>query len=291
MAGNEIREFRFRTSVPVPTLRTNRGPLRRQVNWVFGCALLAAFAPSAALAQAEKQPAFEVASVKRYLSRPAADPMRPLGGWPDDPAVVRYIGVHLNGSVFMRAYNVKGYQIEAPAWFNTEYYDIIAKAPEGTPNELIPAMLRNLLEERFKMTVRRETRELSVYALVVGKDGPNLKPTDKPAAGVHMLPTGELRASTFLALTNMLSTTMGRPVLDMTGLEGTYDIVLETSQGDFPRMVRPPTVPPGDGLLPESPSGVSIFSSIQKLGLKLESRKAPIEMIVVEKAEKEPIEN
>jgi uncharacterized protein (TIGR03435 family) len=220
-------------------------------------------------------PAFEVASV-RPAARPAGRGMVNIGG---DAGRVNFAGATLK-DVLMRAYNVKGYQIAGPSWLDSEYYNIVAKVPDGVPKEQIPAMLRALLAERFQMTVRRETREQPGYALVVGKGGPKLKKSADSAAagGAPRGPSYGIRTSgdtrfedaygfTLSGLAELLTNGLHQPVIDMTGIEGSYDITLE-----FDR----------DG---------SVFTAIQQLGLKLEPRKAPVECIVVEKAEKVPTEN
>lgn len=200
----------------------------------------------------------------------------------------------------MKAYNVKRYQIVGPAWLDTEHYDIIAKPPAGAAKEQIPAMLQNLLEERFQMTVRRETRELPVYALTVGKNGPNLKKTDKPDDGISFSTGGHLEARTLASLALMLSSFTDRPVLDMTGIQGNFDITLDVSMDDLIGLRRlmstagaQPSgdVASGSGPAPENAPQPSLFTAIQQLGLRLEPRKAPMEMIVIDKAEKIPTEN
>jgi uncharacterized protein (TIGR03435 family) len=200
----------------------------------------------------------------------------------------------------MKAYNVKRYQIVGPAWLDTEHYDIIAKPPAGAAKEQIPAMLQNLLVERFQMTVRRETREQPVYALIVGKNGPNLKKTDKPDDRIGFSTDGHLEARSVASLVNMLSGFMDRPVLDMTGIVGNFEIALDVSPEDLVGLqrsmaaaaVRPGgDVPGGSGPAPETDPKPSIFTAVQKLGLRLESRKEPMEMIIIDKAEKVPTEN
>ena len=200
----------------------------------------------------------------------------------------------------MRAYDVKRYQIVGPSWMDTERYDIVAIPPEGAAQEQIPAMLQNLLVERFQMTVRRETREQPVYALTVGKNGPNLKKTDEPDGGISFSTSGHLEARSVASLVNMLSSFMDRPVLDMTGLEGTFEIALDVSPEDLVGMRRTMAtagaqtggdVASGSGPAPETDPKPSIFTAVQKLGLKLESRKEPMEMVIIERAEKIPTEN
>ena len=276
-------------------------PNGEHVTIALSCALLAVLAPAQA---PPKPPAFEVASVKRAapVSAPAARPgaARSTGlDQREDPATVSYTDYPLR-PLLMKAYNVKRYQIAGPSWLDTEHYDIVAKPPDGATREQIPAMLQSLLVERFQMTVRRETREQPVYALIVGKNGPNLKKTDKPNDGVGFSTSGHLGAGSVGALANLLSSFMDRPVLDMTGIQGNFDISLDVSMDDLIGLRRMMSTAgaqtggdaaSGSGPAPEISPQASIFTAIQQLGLKLEPRKEPIEMIVIDKAEKVPTEN
>jgi uncharacterized protein (TIGR03435 family) len=264
-------------------------------------ALLAVLAPAASLAQAPPEPpAFEVASVKQNVATrvPGSTGLARS----EEPGRIAYTGISLR-LVLMRAYNVKGYQIVGPSWMDTERYDIVAKLPAGASKDQIPLMLQNLLVERFQMTVRRETRELPVYALVVGKNGPNLKKTDKPDDEISFSTGGHLEARSVASLVDMLSGFLDRPVLDMTGIEGNFEISLDVSMEDLIGLrglrelmstagAQPGgAVPSGRNPAPEADPEASIFTAVQQLGLKLESRKAPMEMIVIDKAEKVPTEN
>jgi uncharacterized protein (TIGR03435 family) len=274
-------------------------------------------------------PAFEVASVKPSLPQPVGQYRASLGG---DASRVSYTGMSLK-NVMTRAYGVKYYQITGPSWLESELYDIAAKVPDGVPKEQIPAMLQALLAERFQMTVHRETREQPVYALVVGKSGPKLKKYEDSAppapgvpggmaprstgAGAASIPMSrgsvnfrigggevsslEARGTTLSGLAGILSNMMDRPVLDMTGIQGYYDITLEAAAGELggARLMGPAgaaaTLEGSAGTAPapapESAPSASIFTSIQQLGLRLEPRKGPVEYIVVDKAEKVPTEN
>jgi len=255
--------------------------------------MLAVASAGAALAQT---PTFEVDSVRRSVASRdrGSTGLASLGG---DPRAVRMRNTTLWG-VLLLAYDVKPYQIECPAWMQSEEYDISATAPQGTTKEQVRAMLQALLGERFRMKVHRETRERPVYALVVGKDGPKLKKLDKPAGGISFTmggPVTELQADNMDGLVRMLSGFLDRPVLDMTGITGQYDIRLTVAREDLVGMQRisrqyqEPDAAPAPVL--ETSPAPSIFTAIQKLGLTLESRKAPIEFLVVDRAEKEPTEN
>jgi len=286
-------------------------------------------------------PAFEVASVKPAAPQTDGQVMVRMGG---DAGQVDYTNVNLK-QVLAKAYDVRSYQIAGPSWIDSEHYDIIAKVPDGVSKEQIPAMLQALLAERFHMTIHRETKEQSVYAIVVGKNGPKLTkydenaspvftfneaggppppppppggagavavaararggggsggPMAKGGAMVSMSSNGathlQARGATLAGLAGMLSSFLDRPVVDMTGIQGEYDISLEAAAEEMVGMKMTVIGSPGPAggapaPAPESAPTASIFTSIQQLGLKLDPRKAPIEYVVVDKAEKVPTEN
>jgi uncharacterized protein (TIGR03435 family) len=217
------------------------------------------------------------------------------------------------------AYEVQDFQIAgAPGWLNSEKYDVEAKMDASTAEEVKKLgqeegvverqrMIQALLADRFQLTLHRETKELPVYALVVAKNGPKLhqaKPGDtypngfkdpdgKPGAGM-MFMSG--RGGPVIAqglpianLVRLLSRQLGRTVLDETGLMGNYDFTLQwtpdESQGSMFKGAEggpaPASAPPPDS------SGPSIFTALQEqLGLKLESRKGPVEILVIDHVEK-----
>jgi uncharacterized protein (TIGR03435 family) len=198
-------------------------------------------------------------------------------------------------------YRVKEYQISGPAWLGTLRYDILAKGPEGTQHDQLPPMVQALLQDRFKLQAHRETREFSVIALVGGKGGSRLQESvlvpgassDGAKIGLSMSPTGvgrmEVKEGSMTALATTLSRLLGRPVIDMTGLTGRYDFELEYSRDDSNGMAMAPAA--SGGIPPAPELGVSIYSSIQQLGLKLEAQKLPMDAIVVDRAEKIPTGN
>src|SRR5687768_12596258 len=128
-------------------------------------------------------PAFEVASIKPAgqinPARIAAGAMRI--GMTVDAARVD-IGFFSLADLIRTAYRVKPYQIIGPDWINSDRFNIQAKIPEGVSKDLVPEMLQALLAERFKLKFHRENKEISVYALVPGKNGPKLKESPKEAA-------------------------------------------------------------------------------------------------------------
>ena len=128
--------------------------------------------------------AFDVASVKPAAPITGGRLMVRMSGGPGspDPGQITYTNVAMK-NLLTTAYNVKGYQISGPAWLDSERYDIAAKIPKGATKEQFQLMLQNLLAERFKLTLHRESKDLPIYALVVGKNGVKMKesPKDDPA--------------------------------------------------------------------------------------------------------------
>jgi uncharacterized protein (TIGR03435 family) len=175
------------------------------------------------------------------------------------------------------AWDLKPWQIVGlPSWGHDEYYDLTAKAPgdDAITQEQARLMLRSLLGERFHLKIHSETRELPVYNLIIAKGGPKLA-TPAPDAQ-PMLVAGrkglEVTAGSMDQLANHLSldSHIGRPVIDKTGLTGRYNYAL-----------------PAWGSGASDPNSPSIFTAVQdQLGLKLESAKAPIEVWVVDSAER-----
>ena len=206
----------------------------------------------------------------------------------------------------MFAYRILPFQISGgPSWLDSLHYDIVAK-PEQRPNRSeTQEMLQSLLAERFQLEVHRETKELPIYALVLarkdGKLGPGLTESkDCPAvdASTPARPCGNAAmgpnsftasASPVGGLVSMLSRMMGRSVVDQTGLTQKFDIKMNfTLDQDQLAMMTPPGFTPPT---PVEPSGPSIFTALrEQLGLKLESQKGPVEIFVIDRAEK-PSEN
>lgn len=213
------------------------------------------------------------------------------------------------------AYDVQDYQVVGdPPWIDSSHYDIQAKA-DGNPSvqQMEGPMLRVLLEERFKLTLHRETRRLPVYELSVGKSGSKLQPSkeggctpyslDSPpsatAPGEHPTDfcgfrrtvadgsnrTLEGKGVTMEALATTLSRTyvsvLGRNVIDATGLTGTFDIHLKWAMDSIGARAG------AIDTTPQDPAGPSIFTALQEqLGLKLQLTKGPVEVLVIDHIEK-----
>lgn len=223
------------------------------------------------------RPAFEVASIK--LHRPTPGPFRSYKEV--GPAGISFTNFDLNGCI-RSAYGVAGYQIVGGlGWLTSDRYDIVAKAAAAVPKAQLMLMLQTLLEDRFKLKVHRETQELPVYGLVVGKKGLRVHPGKEDGeteigGAAHLINSRGMTMKDLASFLSQFTLRSGRPVLDMTGLTGVFDITLDFVTDDFA---------PGDN----NPSP-DIFTALQEIGLKLEPRKSPIEVLVIDYAEK-PSEN
>jgi uncharacterized protein (TIGR03435 family) len=228
--------------------------------------------------QAPTPMTFEVASI-----RPHAGEVTQVAVFISGPQV-RIVAYGLTGLI-MDAFHRQRYQISGlQGWMDSDRYDIVANAPtEDAPTSAnVETMVRALLVERFGLKFHLEKRESPVYALVVGKSGPKLKEStaDHLSVTVRSARSNQLTVAkaTMDLLAIQLSSSVDRPVFDKTGLRGFYDVTLDwTSDYGGP--------PAAD------PNGVDIFTALQEqLGLKLEPQKAPIEMLVIDHAQR-PSEN
>jgi uncharacterized protein (TIGR03435 family) len=286
---------------------------------VARCLLPALLSAAAAFGQSPSaRPEFEVASVKKSVP---ATPEQFNMGVHIDGAMVRYNYLPMRSYIRM-AYGVKDHQVLGPDWLATDNFDIAAKLPDGATRSQLPEMIQSLLAERFKLVLHRDTKELPVYALVVAKSGPKLKESaPDPGAetgsaakgnvdvavtvgrggGVIDLGKGsfvsygrdrlEAKKVTLTALADWLTRLLDRPAVDMTGISGTYDFSLEYSLEELRNLLRTST-----GGARELPAGIpdsgnSIFASLAAAGLRLEQRKAPMEVLVVDSIERTPTEN
>jgi uncharacterized protein (TIGR03435 family) len=229
---------------------------------------------------AQAPPAFEVASV-----RPSDESNKKPTGWNYDRGLVTYSRANLKVLV-MDAYQVAYYQIEAPPWFETQHYDVSAKIPEGSSQDQLPAMLQALLAERFHMALHWETRTEPAFALIANKGGPKLVHSDEP--GDHAVKSSnghfEWQRTTVGEFARTLSGLTGRPVMDQTGIDGKFNIALELNATDLAGLRGSD---PGD----ENPAGRSIFTALQGIGLKLDARKLPVRHLVIDHADRVPVEN
>jgi uncharacterized protein (TIGR03435 family) len=204
-----------------------------------------------------------------------------------DPGRITYTNVSLRDAL-MSAYDAKDYQISGPDWLKTDRYDIVATAPGAVSDDAMKLMLQKLLIARFRMTVHREKRELPVYAMVVGRNGSKLHEAETPGrSNMRMNGGGVIFTSVTVQelidyMSRLRSAEMDRPIIDSTGLKGRYDFTVNLFGTQEEMMAA---VGKGD-------FGSSIFTLIQEqLGLKLEPQKLPLDMVVIDKAERVPTEN
>lgn len=286
--------------------------------------LVAALASAQATPPAGTEPAFEVASVKpNRTGAPGGSFVMPPGRF---TATNIPLKVLITNAYQLSFFQVVG----GPEWVSTDRFDVAAKAPDGSPPEQTRAMVRTLLKDRFKLVVHMETRETPIYALVKARAddqlGPNLKrstmdcgpiraqraeataaaagarggrvavaappgPNEQVVCGMRASGRGgatlRYRAGniTMMALAGALRPYVGREVVDRTGLTGEFDLDLQFS--------APPTTGPIDTGIPVAPldDAASVFTALQEqLGLKLESTRGPVELMVIDSAER-PTDN
>ena len=183
-----------------------------------------------------------------------------------------------------------------PQWVDSARFNVLTKGPElPQPGRATAEQIRQcaqaLLADRFKLVIRRETKEMAVFHLVVGRNGHKLKEYtgDDPQGGIRGSRPGELigeRAS-LIGLTRNLTGMIGRPVIDKTGLTGRYDFKLEWTPDMLPGGKGPDA--PGEKMEASAPefTGPSLFSAIQaQLGLRLEPQRGSVESFVIVSAEK-----
>jgi uncharacterized protein (TIGR03435 family) len=289
-------------------------------------AAIAVLACAPALSQTPERMTFEVASVK---PSPPVVPGNPLflgpprgGPGTPDPAQITWSNATLI-RVIMTAYDVKAYQVNGPAWLDTERYEIAVKVPVGATKDQVDVMWQSLLAERFGIRLHHEPKEFQVEELVIAKGGSKLKEsTLDPAAELVPGPpqrdkNGDLigpgmvtmvlvgpngpsahtvaKAQPLSRLTEMLTNQVHRPVLDKTGLAGKYDFSLEFTP-DMSRVPPPPPEEqrPGAGSPPENVNAWAPDVAVamqQQLGLRLVAGKARLDVLVIDKAERVPTEN
>jgi uncharacterized protein (TIGR03435 family) len=258
----------------------------------------------------DSQVVFEVATVKH--GRPGDYSAAGSGGPGTRDPTTYSVENYPMSSLLGIAYGISSYQLSGPSWLDDERFTVTAKVAEGASKEQLALMMRNLLIERFKLAAHFEKRENAGYRLVVAKGGPKLVASsgdpnqnddpEKPPApfkwtvdkeGYPDLPPGRQYAmamgygrarwrfadESMEHFSEMLASQIRQPILNATGLTGKYDFVVFWSTA----AMRPNA--PAD-------SGPSIFVAIQEqLGLKLESKKIPVDTVVVDHIERTPSEN
>ncbi|HVW84979.1 MAG TPA: TIGR03435 family protein [Bryobacteraceae bacterium] len=182
------------------------------------------------------------------------------------------------------AWEINEERIQGPGWLDSDRFDAVAKSPDGVPDSEFGPMLQTLLKDRFGLVLHPETREVPAWVLVVGKGGPKIHAFDPAHPPVPPANVGQsviVGVGTMAQLAGMLENPSGRPVVDKTGLEGRFSYVLS--------YMRLSSQPAGNLVSDAAPD---LFTAIrEQLGLRLDSRKEPVEFLVVDRAGRAPAEN
>lgn len=288
-----IEDFREPSAgVARTTVRSHR------MQRLFICLSLAL---GAAFGQSAEPPVFDVASIKPSdpLGHSMSIGVRPGGLFNASGVTVK--------ALIMNAYDLRPFQISGgPGWLDTDRYDIIARAKVMTSQEDDPAKmtdtqrnqfraqmqlrLQTLLADRFQLKVHKETKDLPIYALTVAKNGAKIQESaDKTSPGGSLsLNSGESgrmemtgKMLPMESLVKTLAGQVGRTVLDKTGLQGKYDFKLSFTPDLGPQQG------PGEEHAATLDAGPSIFTALQdQLGLKLDSQKGPVEVLVIDSVQK-----
>lgn len=239
-------------------------------------------------------PSFEVATVR--LSPPPSGNLINinLGRFADNK--LTFSNASLGDCIKFAYAIVSDAQLVAPDWVKSQdpHYDIVAQVPPGATREQVQSMLQTLLAERFKLALHHEQREVPHLELVIAKNGPKIKPSAPNARQGGTTFGGRINAPqiSMATLTMLLSRFERQAILDATGLKGNYEVQLEWT----PESIRNlPPRPDGQPVMfngEPADARPSLATAIQEqLGLRLESRKSPIDVLVVDRAEKTPSEN
>jgi uncharacterized protein (TIGR03435 family) len=240
---------------------------------------------ASALAQPSAPLNFDVASIKAL---PPGE--RPGGGFQVTPTSVSFHGYPL-GFMIRWAYGLHPYQAfetAGPAWLEPGLgyirFDVVGKVDHPVAVEQLRLMLRTLLGERLKLSLHRATKEMTVAAVSVGKDGPKLHPSEE--GDMSFSAEGDLlhfKGALISRLDEWLYQFVPYLIVDQTGLRSRYDFDLNFMQ--YPDLANPPAAGNRIDLAP------AVNKALQPLGLKLELKRLPVEILVIDHAEKEPTAN
>lgn len=272
-----------------------------------------------------QSPQFEVASVRLF----SAAPGQTTAGIHFDGRLLRGIGLSLR-DYLATAYRFKATLISGPDWTATERYDITATLPDGAAKAQVPEMLQALLADRFQVKLHKEKKELPVFALVLAKGPLKLKaaPVDPNADPINDEPIGMANVATLSIVDNVVSVNYARgasfstgnnriearklplwvfcrnlerysdhQIIDMTGLSGAWDFTIDVTPEDYQAMMirsallRGANLPPEAQKFLDSNPAAALGDALGQVGLKLESRKAPVDTIVIDSALKTPTAN
>jgi len=270
------------------------------------------------------RPTFEVASIRPSSNAPR-QAVAAVGSTSERQ--FRIAGLTIRDYISM-GYSVKLNQISGPDWITTDRFDIAATLPEGSRPDQVPSMMQTLLEDRFELKTHREKKEFPVYALRVSSGGlkmtevpgdPGVEQSDAKIAqtftrqgsgrGISLdLGQGssvnfannrfEAKKLTMASLAGMLERFLERPVVDLTGVNGSYDVAFDLSPEDYRMMLIRAATAAGLVMSPDalraldgSPTPASLFDGLARFGLKLEAHRAPLDVLVVDSIRKTPTEN
>jgi uncharacterized protein (TIGR03435 family) len=279
-----------------------------------------ALAAVATLLAGQTPAEFEVASIRPSAEQPSGQIQ---AGLQITQAQVTIARLSLRDYLAM-AFRLQTRQISGPDWLGSTRFDINAKLPDGATPEQIPDMLQALFADRFKLQAHREQRDTPVYALEVAKGGLKLEkidPNRDVKEGTAFVVSGggsaqgigvdlgrgssyafadnrfEGKKLTMEALARTLTAFAGRPVVDTTGVEGYFDVSLPVTPEDYQGMLirsaeaAGVSLPPQALRLIETSTLDSLFDSLRKVGLSLEAKRLPLDVLVVDHMEKAPTAN
>jgi uncharacterized protein (TIGR03435 family) len=238
-------------------------------------------------------PTFDVASIR---TTPPGN--REGGGFRRDMRTGAAVQVSPDGliirnsslrSIICWAYSIFDYQLKGPDWMGASRFDINAKAAGEFPNDKLRLMLQGLLADRFKMATHTESKEMSAYILQIAKGGPKVKESTSGDGEMDIQPNQQRMQVTIVRagvpqLIDALSNIFRAPIVDQTGLKGKYDATF-----DMTKYLA--DMKPTEGGAPPDPQAIVMRGLQEELGLKLEPKKMPVDLVIVDKAEKVPVEN
>jgi uncharacterized protein (TIGR03435 family) len=278
-------------------------------------------------AQSQSRPEFEVASIRQSAPIVQGPGVKVDIGVHIDGAQVRIVSYSLRDYI-ARAYGTKPTMISGPDWTASERFDLSATLPAGSTPSQLPEMLQALLADRFQLKLHKEKKEFPVYVLLPGKGPLKLKESppdpetdkDEPKGTTSVAATGseagvgvnlghgssysltnnrfEAKKLTMAAFCANLERFSDRPIVDMSGLTGQYDFALDLTPEDYRSMLIRAAISAGVNLPPAAmhlldgtSSGVELSDALQQVGLKLDARKAPLDVLVIDDALKTPTAN
>ncbi len=243
-----------------------------------------------------------------------------------DGSQVRVVALSLRDYLAI-AYRTKGNMVSGPEWTASERFDISATLPPDSATEKLPEMFQALLTDRFHLKLHKEKKEFPVYALLVSKGPVKLKESppdadadkDDPKGTVSVAASGsaagvginlghgssisfvpnrfEAKKLTMEQFAANLERFADRPIVDMTGLKAQYDLAFDVNPEDYqPMLIRSSvyagvSLPPQALRLLDTSSPAALGDALQQVGLKLEARKAPLDVLVIDEALKTPTAN